>query len=83
MKQTPAEQARLIELIHSNSVWDGTTLRPIYRKPFDVLAEGLQSTTGGADDTFTQTVARRIRAWKGNAAPAGDGLTRLAACERR
>ena len=58
VKQTPAEQARLIQLIDSNSEWDGVTLRPTYRKPFDLLAEGLDVRTGGADETRTRDLRR-------------------------
>lgn len=58
VKQTYEEQARLVKLIDTNSRWDGATLTPIYRKPFDALVEGLQSTTGGADETRTRDLRR-------------------------
>jgi len=61
VKQTWTEQARLIGLTHTNSRWDGATLTPAYRKPFDLLAEGLQGVTGGPDGVFTQTFALWIQ----------------------
>jgi len=63
--QTPEEQARLMKLVTSNSSWDGVTLTPTYRKPFDQLAEGLLIMDGGANgvlkqnfERFTQTLDR-------------------------
>jgi site-specific DNA recombinase len=53
VKQTYEEQARLLRTTHSNSLWDGVTLTAVYRKPFDILAEGLKSSSGGADETRT------------------------------
>ena len=53
-RQTPEEQARLIKSVTSNFSWDGVTLTPIYRKPFDLLAEGLLIMDGGADRVLKQ-----------------------------
>ena len=65
VRQTPEEQARLMRFVDSNSRWDGVTLTPIYRKPFDFLAEGLHFNSGGAETYpytnfagFTQTLER-------------------------
>jgi site-specific DNA recombinase len=51
--QTFDEQTRLIRFIESNATFDGKTLKPQYKKPFDELAEGLKGTTGGPDETRT------------------------------
>ena len=40
-KQTFDEQAR-IRLIESKAIFDGKTLTPKYKKPFDTLVEGLK-----------------------------------------
>jgi site-specific DNA recombinase len=57
-KQSPDQQSRLIKLICSNSTWDGVTLTPTYKKPFDSLAEGLLFVTGGADEIRTRDLRR-------------------------
>ncbi len=41
--QPAHEKARLLKIVQSNCTWDGVTPRPIYKKPFDVLAKGLRS----------------------------------------
>jgi hypothetical protein len=69
-KQTFDEQARLLELITSNFSWDGVTLAPTYRKPFDQLAEGLLIMSGGAEGVAKQNLARFTQTldglpWKG------------------
>ena len=53
-RQTPEEQARLMKLVTSNFSWDGVTLTPRYRKPFDLLAEGLLFMDGGANGVVKQ-----------------------------
>jgi hypothetical protein len=55
VRQTFEEQARLMKLVDSNSRWDGVTLKPIYRKPFDSLT---QIKTGGADEIRTRDLRR-------------------------
>jgi hypothetical protein len=55
-KQSPDEQARLLKLVTSNFSWDGVTLTPTYRKPFDMLAEGLHIMSGGADDRINRNI---------------------------
>ena len=52
-----------MKLVASNFSWDGVTLTPRYRKPFDLLAEGLIIMSGGAYgvlkqnfQSFTQTL---------------------------
>ncbi len=47
------EQARLIRLVETNATWDGVTLSAAYKKPFSFFAEGLKSSSGGADETRT------------------------------
>ena len=54
-----------MKLVTSNFSWDGITLTPTYRKPFDMLAEGLLIMDGGADgvlkqnfQSFMQTLSR-------------------------
>jgi site-specific DNA recombinase len=43
LKQPPDEQARLLKIVQSNCLWNGVSACPEYRKPFDILAEGLSS----------------------------------------
>jgi hypothetical protein len=33
-------------------------LKPLYKKPFDTLVEGLKDQTGGADETRTRDLRR-------------------------
>jgi hypothetical protein len=35
----PDKQAKILKCVASNLVFDGATVTPIYREPFDVLAE--------------------------------------------
>lgn len=42
-RQSPFERARLLRTLTSNSVLEHGKLIPIYRKPFDLVAEGLRS----------------------------------------
>ena len=42
-RQSPFERARLLRVLTSNSVLEHGKLVPIYRKPFDLVAEGLRS----------------------------------------
>ena len=43
-----------MKLVTSNSSWDGATLPHKYRKPFDLLAEGLLIMDGGANGVLKQ-----------------------------
>ena len=43
LQQPSREKARLLRIVQSNCTWDGLNPRPIYRKPFDLLAKGLSS----------------------------------------
>ena len=52
-QQSFDEQARLIKLLESNASYDGSTLSPKYKEPFDLMAEGLEDQTGGPDETRT------------------------------
>ena len=61
MRQTYDEQARLIRFVESNSRWSGVTLTAIYRQPFDLLAEGLHLTNGGAYRYLKTNSARFAR----------------------
>ncbi len=38
-----SEKRELLALVLSNCTFDGTTLYPTYRKPFDLIAEGIQN----------------------------------------
>jgi hypothetical protein len=42
-RQNSYEKARLLKIIQSNSTWDGVNICPTYKKPFDILAKGLES----------------------------------------
>ena len=57
-QQSIDEQARLIKLLESNASYDGSTLTPKYKEPFDLMAEGLEDQTGGADETRTRDLRR-------------------------
>ena len=73
-QQNLDEQARMIRLIESNAIFDGTALSAKYNEPFDLLAEGLEDQTGGPDDPFKRTFVGRVVRWAGRrtrkAAPA-------------
>jgi site-specific DNA recombinase len=43
LRQPAHEKARLLKIVQSNCTWDGVSACPEYRKPFDILAEGLSS----------------------------------------
>ena len=45
-------------------MYDGTSLAMTYRKPFDILAEGLSVTCGGADVVVTGTLERVIERFR-------------------
>jgi hypothetical protein len=38
-KQDSHQKARLLKIIQSNCTWDGVSICPTYRKPFDILAK--------------------------------------------
>ncbi len=42
-KQNPHQKARLLKIVQSNSTWDGLSVRPVYKKPFDLIAKGLEN----------------------------------------
>lgn len=42
-RQSHAERARLLKVLLSNSILMGGKIEPIYRKPFDLVAEGVHS----------------------------------------
>jgi site-specific DNA recombinase len=44
LRQPAHEKARLLKIVQSNCLWNGVSPCPEYRKPFDILAEGLSST---------------------------------------
>ncbi len=50
-QQNLDEQARMIRLIESNATFDGETLTPIYKEPFDALAEGKRLIYGVLPDS--------------------------------
>jgi site-specific DNA recombinase len=41
--QNPVQQAQLLKMVASNCRWDGVSLTPTYRKPFDVIFERAKS----------------------------------------
>jgi site-specific DNA recombinase len=43
LRQPAHEKARLLKIVQSNCLWDGVSACPKYRKPFDILAEGLST----------------------------------------
>ena len=43
LKQPAHEKARLLKIVQSNCLWDVVSACHKYRKPFDILAEGLSS----------------------------------------
>ena len=43
MRQTGGERARLLKELLSNCIMKGETLVPIYNKPFDAVAVGVQT----------------------------------------
>jgi hypothetical protein len=56
------EQSQMIRLIELDAIFDGKTLKPLWKKPFDLLVEGLKQGTGGAGGVFTRTLLGGIRA---------------------
>jgi hypothetical protein len=57
-RQNFFEQSQMIRLIELDAIFDGKTLKPLYKKPFDTLVEGLKDQTGGADETRTRDLRR-------------------------
>lgn len=47
LRQTPNERAKLLNYMLSNCILSDGSLTPIYRKPFDLLAEGLHRQNWG------------------------------------
>jgi hypothetical protein len=43
VRQNPVEQARLLKMVASNCRFDGASLYPTYRQPFDVIFERAKS----------------------------------------
>ena len=43
LKQDAAKLSTLLKIVQSNSTWDGVSVCPTYRKPFDLIAEGVKS----------------------------------------
>jgi site-specific DNA recombinase len=46
-KQPPEEKNKFLRILLSNCTLEGGTLRPIYKKPFDILARGIESRKWG------------------------------------
>jgi len=65
----PVKQAMILKTVVSNLVFDGATITPTYRKPFDVLAERpssgnwlpVQDTTRTSLTQLTAAQASRVR----------------------
>jgi site-specific DNA recombinase len=43
LKQDAYKKGTLLKIVQSNSSWDGVSVCPTYRKPFDVIAESVKS----------------------------------------
>lgn len=43
LRASPQQKRRLLKSVLSNCILKGPTLYPIYKKPFDILAEGIES----------------------------------------
>jgi hypothetical protein len=43
LMETPAEQARVVRMLHSNCTFDRGSLYPTYTKPFDLFARGSET----------------------------------------
>ena len=44
VKQEPREKRKLLDRLLSNCTLDGLTLYPTYKKPFDLIVEGVKTT---------------------------------------
>ena len=58
-KQEPREKRRLLNFVLSNSTWDGETLEPEFRQPFDMIADratacAREEAAGGSSDDLCQ-----------------------------
>ncbi len=43
LKQDPYKKGTLLKIVQSNSTWDGVSVCPTYRKPFDVIAKSVKN----------------------------------------
>ena len=43
LKQTPAEQAKLLKMVLSNCAIDSANITPTYRKPFDLIFQRVEN----------------------------------------
>jgi len=57
-----AEKRQVLEILCLNYRLDGVTLCPVWRKPFDVLAEGLVVQDGRPDGTQLESFASSVAA---------------------
>jgi site-specific DNA recombinase len=46
-KQLPSEKNKFLRILLSNCTLQGGTLRPVYKKPFDILARGMETSKWG------------------------------------
>ena len=53
LRQTPAEQAKLLKMVLSNCAVDAAHLYPAYRKPFDLTSKEQERENGGPGETRT------------------------------
>src|SRR5262249_25940453 len=54
------KQSQMIRLLEHDAIFDGNTLKPLYKKPFDLMVEGLKQGAGGAGGVFTRTLVLRL-----------------------
>lgn len=65
VKQEPREKRRLLDFVLSNSTWKGGELTPVYRQPFDMIADAATLAANGkvagdsSDDHHQLKYARR------------------------
>lgn len=63
-RQEPREKRRLLNFVLSNSTWKDGKLRPVFRQPFDMIAETAMSARLALGSEEPETVKNEI--WLGN-----------------
>ena len=56
--QPPEQKNKLLKILLSNCTLQDGTLRPVYKKPFDILARGVESRNGVSDGFRTRDLRR-------------------------
>ncbi len=70
----PAVKRELLDILLLNCTFDGATLAPTYRKPFDLLAEGLVCATGGGGGNRTRVPKQSNRSFYAHSRSFGSRL---------